>query len=65
MPLTHKEFIEALTEIEQEYASLRNSESSHERRTGQLALLVLNRLKRRIKQKTIDKYGDKTKNKGW
>ena len=61
MPLSHKEFIEALTEIEQEYIKLRSSDSSHERRTGQLALLVLNRLKRRITKKIIEKHGNQTK----
>jgi len=61
MPLSHKEFIEALTEIEQEYIKLRSSDSSHERRTAQLALLVLNRLKRRITKKIIEKHGNQTK----
>jgi len=57
MPLSHKEFIEALTEIEQEYALLRSSKSDHERKVGQMAMLVLNRLKKRIKEKIINKYG--------
>lgn len=65
MPLSHKEFIEALNELEKEYLSLRDSKSSHERRTSQLALLVLNKLKRKIKQKIINKYGNKTENEGW
>ena len=58
MPLSHKEFIEALTEMEQEYASLRRSESAHDRKVGQMAMFVLNKLKRKIKQKIIDKYGN-------
>ena len=62
MPLTNKEFIEALSEIEQEYESLRTSNNSHDRKIAQLAMFVLNKLKRRIKQKIINKYGNKTKN---
>ena len=61
MPLSNKEFIEALTEMEQEYACLRRSDSVHDRKVGQIAMLVLNKLKRKIKQKIINKYGNQTK----
>jgi hypothetical protein len=57
MPLSHREFIEALMEMEQEYASLRLSDSAHDRKIGQMAMFVLNKLKRKIKQKIIEKHG--------
>jgi hypothetical protein len=61
MPLTSKDFIEALTEIEREYTSLRASSSIHDRKVAQIAMLVLNKLKRRIKQKIVDEHGSRTK----
>ena len=53
MPLTNKEFIEALSEVEQEYESLRASNNSHDRKIAKLAMFVLNKLKRRGEEEPV------------